>query len=78
MLKKYLDERNSSVRWLEALTNPKWDNMYKHPTLGDLSAKMFLINWLAHDYLHIRQVIRLKYEILQNLTGENLSYAGEW
>jgi uncharacterized protein YutE (UPF0331/DUF86 family) len=46
--------------------------------LENLSAKMIFKNWLAHDYLHIRQIIRLKFEYLKGFTGENLSYAGDW
>jgi hypothetical protein len=46
--------------------------------LGRLSAGTFLSNWLAHDYLHIRQIIRLKYQYLQRQTRESLDYAGAW
>ena len=38
----------------------------------------FSPNWLAHDYLHIRQIIRLKFAYLQQLSKEDLSYAGNW
>jgi hypothetical protein len=77
-VKEFLYERDNSVKWLEHLENPKWDNFYKHPKLGNLSAKMIFANWLAHDYLHIRQILKLKYEYLKNISGENLSYAGDW
>jgi len=43
-----------------------------------MSAKFILANWLAHDYLHIRQITRLKYDYLQDIPNENLSYAGNW
>jgi hypothetical protein len=39
---------------------------------------MIFANWLAHDYLHIRQILRLKYEYLKSISEEDLSYAGEW
>jgi hypothetical protein len=77
-LEKFLNERSISVEWLKNLKSQKWENINKHPKLGDMSAKMVLANWLAHDYLHIRQIIRLKYDYLQNITNENLSYAGDW
>jgi hypothetical protein len=35
-------------------------------------------NWLAHDYLHIRQINRYCYEMLQQNTRQNLKYAGDW
>ena len=77
-LNNFLDERENSIKWLEHLENPKWDNFINHPKFGNLSADLVLTNWVAHDYLHIRQILRLKYEYLKNITGENLSYAGEW
>lgn len=49
-----------------------------HPELGDLSAKLFLTNWLAHDYLHIRQILRYDYDYLKQKTNLDLGYAGNW
>ncbi|MBL0104172.1 MAG: DinB family protein [Bacteroidetes bacterium] len=77
-LKLFLSERKKSVEWLRILKDPIWDNTYHHPSLGPLTASMFLANWLAHDYLHIRQIMRLKYEYTKAKTGENLNYAGAW
>ncbi|REJ81925.1 MAG: DinB family protein [Bacteroidetes bacterium] len=74
----FLTERKNSVKFLRGLKNPKWDNAYQHPKFGPLSAKMFLANWLAHDYLHFRQLTRLRHEYLQHVSGEKLSYAGNW
>ena len=75
---KFLSERDTSIGWLKTLNNPVWDNVYQHPQLGGLTAKMFFTNWLAHDYLHIRQIVKLKYDYLSNSYDENLSYAGKW
>lgn len=73
---KFLEERESSVVWLNSLENPNWSNTYQHPHMGAMSAKLFLSNWLAHDYLHIRQIINLKYEYLKAHCREDLRYAG--
>ena len=78
MLQKFLNERIDSVDWLKNLKQPQWENVYKHPQLGDLTAGMFLSNWIAHDYLHFRQITRTKYLYLQNLMSLDLSYAGKW
>lgn len=43
-----------------------------------MSAKLFLTNWLAHDYLHIRQVNRMRYLYLKTQTGIPLDYAGDY
>ena len=77
-LNTFLKERAASVKWLQALTHPKWDNAYEHSKFGSMSAKMFLSNWLAHDYLHIRQILQLKFEYIRHLTKEPLNYAGDW
>jgi hypothetical protein len=77
-LDNFLKERERSVKQLRALTNPNWTNEYNHPVFGKMTPKLILSNWLAHDYLHQRQIIRVKYEYLKNLSDETLSYAGEW
>ncbi len=74
----FLKEREHSINWLQELKDPNWDNSYQHPKLGPLSAKLFLSNWLAHDYLHMRQIQKLKFDHLKHLSGENLEYAGRW
>lgn len=78
MVHKFLEERTQSVKWLRSLINPKWDNAYEHPTLGSLSAHFFISNWLAHDYLHIRQIVRIKHQYTAARTGADISYAGNW
>ncbi|MEC3905938.1 DinB family protein [Tamlana sp. 2201CG12-4] len=77
-LLKFLDERRLSVAWLNSLKNANWDNALVHPKLGTLSARLFLENWLAHDYLHIRQIIRYQYNYLKEKGTTNLQYAGNW
>lgn len=77
-LNAFLEERDTSVCWLKSLANPAWENAYRHPKVGPLTARMFLTNWLAHDYLHIRQITRVKYQYLQATSGERLDYAGTW
>ena len=78
MLQMFIQERKNSIDWLTSLKSPGWDNVQIHPKLGSMSAKLILANWLAHDYLHIRQITKLKYDYLKNLSHENLSYAGDW
>lgn len=77
-LVEFLNEREKSIIYLEQLKEPKWDNFYQHPKFGKLSAKLFFTNWLAHDYLHIRQIIKLKFNYLSLTSNQNLNYAGNW
>ncbi len=77
-VQQFLIERQQSVKWLLSLVNPDWNSAYVHPKFGRMSAKMFLENWLVHDYLHIRQILKLKVDYLKHFTSEDLGYAGNW
>jgi hypothetical protein len=78
ILDAFLKERVISFDWLYSLHKPKWKNAYEHPTHGALSAEFFLANWLAHDYLHLRQIVSLKYHYLTSHFDVRFDYAGEW
>lgn len=75
---EFLQEREKSIHWLKNLPASNWNQEFIHPDLGKISAKRFLHNWLAHDYLHIRQLNALKYAFLEKRTGQDLTYAGNW
>ena len=78
MTKQFLEERTASISWLKSLNNPNWDHEFEHPKLGSLSAAYFLNNWVAHDLLHIRQILKLKFDYLQSRLNHGLDYAGPW
>lgn len=78
MLLRFLEERKLSVSLLREMKQPPWSNTYHHPKLGPLSGTLLLSNWLAHDYLHLRQLLKLKYDYHKQKSGEELSYAGNW
>ena len=72
-------EREESIGWLNGMEAPDWDVTHRHPQLGELSAGSILGSWLAHDYLHIRQLSGLHYGYLEALVApHSLSYAGPW
>ena len=77
-LNDFLAERDESVAYLESLQSPNWDSTLIHPKLGSMSASLFLNNWLAHDYLHFRQITAVKYMYLKASTKDALNYAGDW
>jgi hypothetical protein len=74
---QFVDERARSVRWLRGLKNPQWDLEYVHTKFGKWTAGFMLANWLAHDYLHLRQITRTRYFYLGSLSGKP-DYAGDW
>lgn len=71
-------ERESTLHWLGALKNKNWDESIDFHW-GNLSAGDLLSSWLAHDLLHLRQLIELRYGLaLQGSTPYRIEYAGEW
>lgn len=74
----FLQERATSISWLRSLEKPNWASSHLHPVFGTVTAKMFLDNWLAHDYLHLRQIIKTNYSYLQFSSKEDFRYAGDW
>lgn len=76
----FLLERERSIVWLHSLKEKEidWDSKWTN-TQFEMTAYGFLINWLAHDYLHIRQINRMNYLYLKEKGGDtSLLYAGEW
>ena len=78
-LESFLAEREVSVSWLRDLTVVDWGVDYEHPALGSLRAGDLLASWLAHDYLHIRQLTRLHWQFhARRIEPYGTEYAGEW
>ena len=78
MLAAFLEERRRTVSWLRSLDTPDWKRTYLHPKVGPLPAELFLSNWLAHDYLHMRQIVSLDYHYLTANFESRYDYAGVW
>jgi len=77
-LVRFESEREESLNWLSELTAPDWDAAVTDPR-GTLSAGDMLASWLAHDLLHLRQLIELRYQITTNTSRPyRLNYAGKW
>ena len=77
-VKEFLNERSKSIAWLQEVVNENWQETYMHPKVGPVTAELILVNWIAHDYLHIRQLIKNKYMFLKLHNSVPLDYAGEW
>ena len=74
----FLAERTASLVWLSGLSHPDWQAAYEMPW-GKLTAGDLLASWAAHDLLHLRQMVELRYACLyQAAQPDRLSYAGEW
>jgi hypothetical protein len=78
-VRDFLSEREHSISWLRRLEAPNWQAAYQHPTLGQLRAGDLLASWLAHDFLHIRQLTGLHWQFHRHLMEPfEVSYAGNW
>jgi len=69
---KFFNEREKSVKWLRNLKSPTWEIVHIHPKIGSISAGDLLVSWLAHDFLHMRQIIMLNLEFYKK-SGEPFS-----
>ena len=78
-LQAWLAERDTSLAWLCSLANPDWHTSRPRPRGGTISAGDVMAAWLAHDFLHIRQMNELHYA-WHKLQSQSfgVDYAGDW
>jgi hypothetical protein len=74
----FLSARERSLAWLRKLPAPDWDRTYE-ADFGSIRAGDLLAAWVAHDMLHMRQLVELLYQYAEQRLDENkLEYAGAW
>jgi hypothetical protein len=77
LLEQFALERGRSLVWLRSLTAPDWQITHEGEpavTTGNL-----LASWAAHDILHLRQLIELRYAWLRDEAAPcSVAYAGDW
>lgn len=77
-LAEYLREREASIAWLRGLSAPDWDATYDAPW-GPIRAGDIFVSWVAHDLLHMRQLVELHWAYTTaGLEPYSPDYAGEW
>ncbi|MEM7334827.1 MAG: DinB family protein [Chloroflexota bacterium] len=77
-LNGYLSEREKSLEWLRSLGSPDLETGKEAPW-GIMHAGDMLAAWVAHDLLHMRQLVEILYAYeVENLRPYSLRYAGEW
>ncbi|MEO8435015.1 MAG: DinB family protein [Pyrinomonadaceae bacterium] len=77
-LDDFLSEREKSLAWLKGLTAPAWES--RHEVSGSVrTAGDLLASWLAHDFLHIRQLTRLHWQYISVIAAPyETAYGGPW
>lgn len=77
-LNNFLDERARSLKWLAGLAAPKWDAAVTNP-FGTVTAGEMFSAWVAHDALHLRQLVELHYALVKRYAAPyEIGYAGAW
>ncbi|HEX2698457.1 MAG TPA: DinB family protein [Anaerolineales bacterium] len=78
MKEKFFAERKKSLEWLKGLSSADWNKAYTTP-YGSRSAGVIFTSWIAHDNLHIRQLVELRRHRIENITKPyDIQYAGDW
>lgn len=78
MQRKFFAEREKSLAWLKSLKNADWNKIHTSK-FGSMKAGDMFSAWVAHDNLHIRQLVELRRARLEKLTKPyKVRYAGEW
>jgi hypothetical protein len=79
-LRRFVIEREASVRWLQSINEEKWETTFTDTKSRKISAKLFLMNWLNNDYLEFQKIVKMKFEFINNVqepTLKPLRYAGD-
>ena len=78
MKAKFFRERMKSLAWLRELKDADWSITYKSK-FGSMRAGDMFASWVAHDNLHIRQLVELRrWHIEKNTKPFKIRYAGDW
>jgi hypothetical protein len=77
-VQNFLDRRQESLAWLRSLSDPNWDTVYSAP-FGEIRAGDLFASWVAHDLLHMRQLVELHWAYTtMKLAPYSTQYAGDW
>lgn len=77
-LNEFQAERAKSLLFLKDLQAADWNTSHMSD-YGERKAGELLGSWVAHDNLHMRQLVELRHFRLQNITTPyDIRYAGEW
>lgn len=74
----FLAEREQSIAGLRERPEPDWSIAYTAPW-GTITAGDMFVSWVAHDLLHLRQLVELHWAwTARAMAPHSVAYAGEW
>ena len=83
-LESFLAEREVSIAWLQELGSPDW-NLESRASFGPAGEELVLkfgdvlVSWVAHDFLHLRQMNELLFAWNEKQAAPySVQYAGGW
>jgi hypothetical protein len=77
-LNYFLVERGKSLVFLKGLEGANW-NASTMTQFGERKAGDLLSSWVAHDNLHMRQLVELRrFRLEKMIAPYDIRYAGEW
>ena len=77
-IQNFRKAREESLSWLRGLAKPDWNATWKAP-FGQITAGDMFGSWVAHDLLHIRQLVELHWLYTLTLTHPyKIDFAGSW
>ena len=78
MQEKFFAERRKSLDWLQDLSAANWETTYTSQ-FGSMKAGDMFASWVAHDNLHIRQLVELRRNRIERIVKPyDIQYAGDW
>jgi len=78
MKESFFTERAQSLEWLRGLAGAGWEITHTDE-YGSVTAGEMFSCWVAHDNLHIRQLVELRRARIEKITQPYpIEYAGEW
>ena len=78
MKESFFTERAQSLEWLRGLAGADWEITHTDE-YGSVTAGEMFSCWVAHDNLHIRQLVELRRARIEKITQPYpIEYAGEW
>jgi hypothetical protein len=77
-LEGFIAERQKSIAWLKSLESPDWEATYA-ASWGSIRAGDIFAGWIAHDLVHMRQLLELDWKYIQQHCAPYMTdYGGEW
>jgi hypothetical protein len=78
-LKDLKKEREESLKWLQELGEVDFDTAAEAPWGGTVRAGDILAAWVAHDLLHLRQLVQIRFTMVAaSAAPYTTEYAGLW